>query len=166
MANNTENNDQEQQLNPDMQLAFNKESNRHAEEMARIEATSRQEDRKIDLDERRVVCQEKEVDARLKTEEAKNETANSIRMSGFTALTETLKWVRETVFPTVMKEKTMKSIYYQAVSAARSGIATEIDWNTGKVSVCPMTSAKVGCCFFNLPSSDNGNTTAQQQPSN
>lgn len=145
------NNDQNMMnLNPEQQLAATKEDHRHMEEMTRIEATNRQEDRKVDLDERRVACQEKETDSRLKADEAENETANSIRMAGFTALIETLKWVRETVFPTVMKEKTMKSIYFQAVSAARSGIATEIDWNTGKVSVYPTPKVGVGC-FFNDP---------------
>lgn len=157
------NNDQNMMnLNPEQQLAATKEDHRHKEEMARIEATNRQEDRKIDLDERRVACQEKETDSRLKADEAESETANSIRMAGFTALTETLKWVRETVFPTVMKEKTLRSLYSQATTAGRAGISTRIDWNSGIIEVCPTPKIGVGC-FFNDPHDVEVKPTANKQ---
>ena len=136
MVTESNNNDQNQEQNLDLL----KEKNRHEERMAEINANNSLESRKVDLDERRVVCQEKETDTRLKADQAESDTANSIRMTGFAALTETLKWVRETVFPTMMKDKTMRSLYNQATAAARAGISTRIDWNSGVVEVCPTPS--------------------------
>ena len=122
---NVENNDQNNYLDPEQQLAVTKEKNRHDEEMARINACNSQEDRKIDLDERRVILQEKETEARIAADKAENDSALAVRKTGM-ALLGQLVGIAEKFLELKLRQEETRFNYNKAYDAFRSGADVEI----------------------------------------
>ena len=160
MENNTTNDQNKKyaNLDPDQQLAFEKEANRHAERMAEINASYAQEDRKIGLDERRVVCQEKESEARIKADQAENETANTARLALLGLVEKGIEFLQDKVYPDYRQDKAQRWRFNEGLRAAREGIFCTFGAD-GSVS---FTSAKVGVGIV----MDAGNKTASTSAAN
>lgn len=118
-------NDQNMNLDPDMRLAFLKEEYRHEEEKARTEAANRQEDRKIDLEERRIICQEKQVDAQIAADKAENDSALAVRKTGM-ALLGQLVGLAERFLDLKLKQEETRYNFNKAYDAFRLGADVEI----------------------------------------
>ena len=113
-------------LDPEQQLAVTKEANRHEEEMARINHFNSQEDRKIDLDERRVILQEKETEARIKADKDVNDSALAARKTGIALLGQLVGLFEKAVNFKLEQEKT-RFEFNKAYDAFRSGADVEVN---------------------------------------
>jgi len=127
-----ENNNDQNQMDFDMQLAVTKEQNRHEEEMARINACNSQEDRKITLDEKRVDSDIEEAKVRIKATEAKiaadkaeNDSALAVRKTGM-ALLGQLVGLAEKALDLKLKQEEIRFNFNKAYDAFRSGADVEI----------------------------------------
>lgn len=129
----TNNNDQKN-------LDFVKEDNRHTERMAEINANTAREDRKVDLDERRVNLQEKESEARLAADKAEQETVNSARLTLLGLVEKGIEFLQDKVYPDYRQDKAQRWRFNEGLRAAREGIYCTFGAD-GSVS---FTSTKVG----------------------
>lgn len=138
MTNNTLENSNDQ--NQEQDLDFVKEANRHKERMAEINNFNAQEERKIYLDERRTVLQEKESEARLKADQAKSETANNARMALLGLVEKGIDFLQNKVYPDYRLDKAQRWRFNEGLRAAREGIFCTF----GADGSVTFTSAKVG----------------------
>ena len=136
----TLNNDNDQNENNVEDLDLLKERNRHNERMAEINANTAQESSKIKLEERRVICQEKQTDARLAADKAETETANNARMRLLGLVESGIDFLIDKVYPDYRLDKAQRWRFNEGLRAAREGIYCTFGAD-GSVS---FTSTKVG----------------------